>query len=149
MNSELQSKLWETYPKIFSASQSEDGEWMGLFCECDDGWYEIINSLCRNIQHTIDWNNATGEFSKYSPKEDLIEQVIASQIKEKFGGLRFYYDGGYKSEALLGDILGMVAMAEAISLKVCETCGSPGKLKKLNGWYKTCCDSCEKNDESS
>jgi hypothetical protein len=55
------------------------------------------------------------------------------QIKEKFGGLRFYYDGGDN------EISGMVQMAESWASHSCETCGAPGK-KREGGWIRTLCD---------
>lgn len=63
-----------------------------------------------------------------------IPEVKISQIKEKFGTLRFYYYGG-------DDVIqGMVSFAEALSKNICEMTGEPGSLcKKGKGmsWYKT------------
>jgi hypothetical protein len=56
-----------------------------------------------------------------------------AQIKEKFGGLRFYYDGGDDK------IDGMVRMAEAWADRSCEECGKPGTTRNT-GWIKTLCD---------
>jgi hypothetical protein len=55
------------------------------------------------------------------------------QIKEKFGGLRFYYSGGDEK------IQGMVRMAEAWADRHCEECGKPGQ-KRSGGWIRTLCD---------
>ena len=52
------------------------------------------------------------------------------QIKEKFGGLRFYSTVG------MGDI-------EDQSYFICEECGKPGTLRDT-GWWKTLCDECAK-----
>ncbi len=60
-------------------------------------------------------------------------QVIATQIKEKFGTLRFYYWGGDDY------CRGIESMAESMSAVTCEVCGSPGKLRK-GGWVQTLCD---------
>jgi len=54
-------------------------------------------------------------------------------MKEKFGGLRFYYDGGDD------EVSGMVRMAEAWAEHTCEECGAPGKSRD-SGWIKTLCD---------
>lgn len=60
-------------------------------------------------------------------------QVVAVQIKEKFGTLRFYYDGG-------DDFCrGVVSMAEAMSAVTCEVCAAPGKSND-GGWIRTLCD---------
>lgn len=62
-----------------------------------------------------------------------VEWVIVRQIKEKFGGLRFYYDGGDEH------IAGMVSMAESWAARTCETCGNKGK-QRSGGWIRTLCD---------
>ena len=60
-------------------------------------------------------------------------QLVAVQIKEKFGGLRFYYEGGDDQ------IYGMVRMAESWAAVTCEECGAPGESRS-GGWIKTLCD---------
>lgn len=62
----------------------------------------------------------------------VVEQVVAEQVKEKFGGLRFYYRGGDEY------ISGLVSFAESISYRVCEDCGKPGKATRF-GWIRTTC----------
>jgi len=66
-----------------------------------------------------------------------VAQVVAIQIKEKFGTLRFYYNGGDDT------IGGMVRMAESMSSVTCEECGNPGKTRGP-GWIRTLCDHHEK-----
>lgn len=65
-----------------------------------------------------------------TPKVTWIE---IQQIKEKFGGLRFYYQGGDDQ------ISGMVRMAELWAGHTCETCGERGK-RRDGGWIRTLCD---------
>lgn len=91
------------------------------------GWWAIIESLCTNIQSYIDWQNKNHE------KHPVVSQVVVDQIKEKFGGLRFYYQGGDDT------IHGMVRMAEAWADHSCETCGAPGTRRSGN-WIRTLCD---------
>ena len=67
------------------------------------------------------------------PVPEACPQVIATQIKEKFGTLRFYYLGGDDY------CRGIESMAESMSAVTCEVCGSPGKLRK-GGWVQTLCD---------
>ena len=62
-----------------------------------------------------------------------VRQVVAVQVKEKFGTLSFYYSGGDKYTS------GLIAMAEHMSGITCETCGSPGTLRGT-GWIQTLCD---------
>ena len=66
--------------------------------------------------------------------------LTVGQIKEKFGGLRFYVDGGLSPEHQ-----GMVALAEALSYRICETCGAPGEPRTNIGRIRTLCDVCHRN----
>jgi hypothetical protein len=109
MNQELNDELVAKYPKIFATIKHT---------ECGDGWYTILNALCSNIQIHVDWSKC--------------EQVVAEQVKEKFGGLRFYYSGGDEY------ISGLMSMTESVASVTCEVCGNPGKLR-TGGWLKTLC----------
>ena len=62
-----------------------------------------------------------------------IEQVVTQQVKEKYGGLRFYYSGGDEI------IDAYVRFAEYLSERTCEVCGAPGKQRD-GGWIVTRCD---------
>lgn len=64
---------------------------------------------------------------------DAIPQVVATQVKEKYAGLRFYYSGGDD------EIQAAVTFAEMLSERTCETCGALGKVRG-QGWYYTACD---------
>ena len=117
----------EKYPKMFS--QPYGGFAIG------PGWWPILEALCANIQSHTDWWNKNGE------TRPVIEQVVVEQIKEKFGGLRFYYQGGDDT------IQGMVRMAEAWADRSCEECGKPGKSRG-GGWIKTLCDEHEEQRQA-
>lgn len=60
------------------------------------------------------------------------------QIKEKFGGLRFYYKAKNAPEAFQNAVM----KAEADSLAICEDCGAPG-TRLGNGWIRTLCPACD------
>ncbi len=132
MRDELDDQLCKRYPKIFA---NRDGNPQDtLMCwgfECGDGWYQILDSLCGQIQSYIDWNNnsARAGYKDFQP----VEQVVAVQVKEKFGGLRFYYEGGDTH------VSGMVRMAEAWAAVTCEECGALGQSRS-GGWIRTLCD---------
>jgi hypothetical protein len=132
MREELDNALCVKYPKIFAQRNlpmNETAMCWG-FC-CGDGWYDILNSLCSQIQHHIDWKQEQKE--KYNRGEGCV-QVVAVQVKEKFGGLRFYYDGG-------DDVIdGMVRMAESWASRTCETCGEKGEHRVSGGWHYVACD---------
>jgi len=59
------------------------------------------------------------------------------QIKEKFGGLRFYVSAD-------SETLDFIDEMEAKSLTICEHCGKPGKPRD-GGWILTLCDECYKS----
>ena len=111
-------RMEEKYPKMFSKPY-------GGFA-IGEGWWPIIESLCANIQSHTDWWNKNRE------TRPVVEQVVVEQIKEKFGGLRFYYNGGDEK------IQGMVRMAEAWADRSCEECGAPGTAGG-KGWIRTLC----------
>jgi hypothetical protein len=132
MREELDEKLCRKYPLIFAnrdKSMQETAMCWGF--AHGDGWYNIIDQLCANIQHHIDWNNQN--VAKGYKQYKKVPQVVADQVKEKFGTLRFYYHGGDD------EISGMVRMAEAMSAVICEECGAPGH-QRSGGWIRTLCD---------
>lgn len=97
MNPELTSELHAAYPLIF-AHQTP--------LHCGDGWFDLLDTLCWSLQ-TETLNGGP--------------QVVAQQVKEKFGGLRFY--AGPVNDAQRG----MIDMAQAVSLRICDACGNRGK----------------------
>lgn len=184
MDDELDKRLCEKYPKIFKdrhANMQTTAMCWGF--ECGPGWYNIIDRLCSNIQHHIDWSRKQRlsdlrynralkkalngdhsgllkffsygrqitEYTKQSVEYEInratyrtptkvIPQVVAEQVKEKFGGLRFYYRGGDTF------IEGIAAMAESMSYVTCEECGNPGK-PNTSGWIRTLCTTHRAPDE--
>ena len=125
MRKELDEALCKKYPEIF---KDRNGDMrttaMCWGFECGDGWYHIIDAACAQIENRA-YNNRLNNL-KFPP-------VIATQVKEKYGTLRFYYVGGDDY------VDGVVSMAEAISARTCEVCGNPGK-ERGNFWIKTVCD---------
>lgn len=113
MTPEKTNELVTKYPKLYSAH---------FWFECADGWYDLINDLSNQIQTYIDQSG--------------IEQVTASQVKEKFGGLRFYIYGGDDH------IYELVKQAEGKSYTICEGCGVPGTRRSRRGWITCSCDDC-------
>jgi len=75
--------------------------------------------------------------------QDLIELGWDKQlcdIKEKFGGLCFYINGGSD------DIINRIIKAQNDSYEICEYCGNPGEPRKI-GWIKTLCDNCNNQNK--
>ena len=84
-----------------------------------------------------DWLNCVGE-GWHGIVRPLVEKANAegasiAQIKEKFGGLRFYVDGGSD------ELHSMIDAAQERSAQTCEKCGKQGK-RRSGGWIKTLCD---------
>ena len=80
----------------------------------------------------------TGWHKLVAPLLDRAEKegVDVQQVKEKFGGLRFYH--GPASE----DFVAAVDAAEAASYITCETCGEPGEMRG-GSWMRVLCDAHE------
>jgi hypothetical protein len=93
---------------------------------CKDGWYWLIDSLCSNLQWNTDKNNRDGKYP----------QIIASQVKEKFGGLRFYVESASEVQHAI------ISWAESLSYHICEKCGSTKNIGSTQGWMSTLCIEC-------
>ena len=101
----------------------------------DKGIEAMIQFMAGKKHTPSDWDIERAEEAMendiiITPKLNWIE---IQQIKEKFGGLRFYYQGGD------AHISGMEAMAEAWANRSCETCGNKGE-RRSGGWIRTLCD---------
>ena len=144
MNEKLQSDLVKAYPNIFkNIGGDKTVTCMHWGIECNDGWYDLIYCLCHSIQRHCQIQNtryihATDKYEFLVEGDPEYVQVVAAQVKEKLGTLRFYVDGG---DAATG---AMIQMAETMSGRICELCGSPAKTNRDSGWMHTTCDACNK-----
>ena len=128
MKKELELKLVEKYPKIlcdYGGDMQKTCMHWGM--ECGDGWYDLLNDLLEKLDY----------ISKHSGV-----QVVADQIKAKFGTLRFYYSTIIKKdfnvEPIVDKIISdIVAAAERQSAYVCENTGKRGFSCSRMGWLKT------------
>jgi len=100
MRPELKDELYKRYPAIFGRERE---------IACGDGWFDLIDALCEQLQHSTD--------SQEMP------QIIATQVKEKFGGLRFYVHERSPVQQ------GMITLAQAMSYRICDVCGARGELR--------------------
>ena len=85
------------------------------FFEVGLGWFPLIKDLITDLIE-LGWNKEV------------------CQVKEKFGGLRFYIN------AATSDVHKRISQAEIESMNICEVTGKPGKLRTDIGWYRTLCD---------
>ena len=83
------------------------------------GWYQLVYDLMNELLEA-GWDRHI------------------KQIKEKFGGLRFYIGSGNEK------IWDIISKYEKLSYTICEECGEPGELRRdggnYGGWFQTLCD---------
>jgi hypothetical protein len=85
------------------------------FFDVGVGWYPLIKNLITDLIE-LGWDKQT------------------CQVKEKFGGLRFYINAGSD------EIYKRISLVESQSYEICEVCGEKGELRKNIGWYTTLCN---------
>lgn len=127
VNSRLDAYLCRTYPHVFADRHTS----MRITCmcwgfECGNGWYQIIKEAASKLEPLIVAAKTA------SPEAWEWGYVHATQVKEKYGTLRFYLSTG------TDEMFAIVDEAERQSSVTCETCGKPGKLRG-KGWYYTAC----------
>ena len=93
-----------------------------VFEHISSGWVPLVNTLIDDL-FKLGWNG----------------RLI--QIKEKFGGLRFYIGGGTE------EIHRRIGKAENESFTICEKCGQPGSLRTDRSWMRSLCDEHAKGEE--
>ena len=128
MNHELELKLYNKYPKILQdCGKSPMESCMSFWMECDDGWYDLLDKCMNKLQY----------FCDICSKDGREVQVVASQIKEKFGTLSFYTNV-YSDIDIERDIIDdIITEAEIKSAHTCEVTGKEGTVCKRGGWYRT------------
>lgn len=115
--------LREEFPRVFR--QLRD-------FECGDGWYQLVRKLA---VHAEELAREAG----LDPESDTWPH--AAQIKEKFGGLRFYLDGG--TPEIQHKFFDFMMSVEQESRRICEKCGAPGTVFNDGGYIHTACELCE------
>ncbi|MFY1664385.1 hypothetical protein [Pseudomonas sp. Pseu.R1] len=118
ISDDADKKICSAYPTFFRPGPN------GTFgFECRTGWLGLIETLCEQVAQVKLPQGTKG--------------IRFVQIKEKFGTLRVYYVGGDT------EVAAYVSAAEALSQKVCEECGGPGRLISSGGWMRTRCSNHE------
>lgn len=108
----LYGQLMLEYPDVFQ----NNGDGPGV----EDGWIrEILYPLCAKLREL-----------------GIGPEFHVDQIKEKFGGLRFYASGETDEQ------YEAICAAEKESYEVCELCGSREYVSSKGGWVKTYCERC-------
>ena len=138
MTEEKDRLLVEMYPKMFTNRDKSIVESPLAFgFEHEDGWYQLLDTLCHFLQFQTDNNH--------------YPQVIADQVKEKFGVLNFYYHteeiehpNPRRNDGFLD---GAIEFAQSMSAHICEICGLPGETRSFHGWLQTLCPTHTKERE--
>jgi uncharacterized protein with HEPN domain len=120
--------LVERYPRLYRAADEQPIGMNVSFARqgfaVGDGWFHLIDRLS----------------TKLATDPDL----VAVQVKEKFGALRFYISGRSNLRPKLRAAIGKAAAA---SQRTCEVCGKRGKLAaRRRGWLSVRCEPCNRLD---
>lgn len=136
MNNENTEKLFNRF-KFFYPQRPVTESLMGFGFECGDGWFDLIWDLSEKIEKQLKKREKEETISRQA-KDKLLDKIDFQvvQVKEKFGTLRFYTQGGSK------EIDDLINEAEEKSATTCEQCGKPGKSRN-HGWIRVLCDECE------
>lgn len=130
MKKELELELVKKYPKILRDYGGNPMQTcMAWGVDVESGWYELLDDCLHKLQYFCDLSSA---------KEKPV-QVIATQLKEKYGILAFYFtgEGGTRTDwDIIDDIINE---AERKSAYTCEVTGKHGDICQKWGWYKTLC----------
>ena len=122
MDGSLEDQLYARYPLIFqerSLPETKSAMYLGI--GTGNGWFHLIDVLCAALQRETDTDRAP--------------QVVATQVKEKFGGLRFYTHEITERQA------SMIELARDLSERTCDVCGAPGSPVAVGRRRATRCNS--------
>lgn len=100
-----------------------NGEWLKAAELSYPGWWPLIDNLHNKLYYI-----------------DPDYQI--TQIKEKFGTLRYYYFTEIENPNARLIMKDLVLLHEKSSENLCEQCGGPAELKNIGNWLVTRCDNC-------
>lgn len=107
--------------KIFYPSEEPMPGWLP-FASIGEGWHPLVEQLM-DAMLAVGWDGQIHD------------------IKEKFGGLRFYIGEGTP------EVHKMIDKACRDSYSICEDCGAPGFPSNL-GWIRTLCNTHHQEQKS-
>ena len=132
MKKELDEALCAKYPKIFANRNGDMRETcMCWGFECGDGWYTLLDELCEKLTVLVD--------------KGVASKIIADQVKEKYGTLRFYVSTEGDPHMIVEDV---IAIAERQSSITCEVCGEYGQITSDDGWLSVRCKKHREEEEN-
>jgi hypothetical protein len=129
--------------------------------EIGDGWFNIINTLCGLLcsewlfakeqydylqtrvgkpKYNFGKEHEGGDIvtekdvaeAKTRMDEEEVKIPVVTQVKEKYGGLRFYVNSATDEQYAL------IQFAESMSYRTCEVCGDRGRSNS-GGWVRVRC----------
>lgn len=159
MRRELDEALCKDFPALYRdrhADMRSTAMCWGI--EPGDGWYGIIRRLSERLteldaKHSrwhrrlwawVCWITERLRYGQWEEAWYTIKHgwpeahTVATQVKEKYGGLRFYISGGSE------EAYNAIEEAGDESYRTCEHCGEPGKCNE-RGWLATLCDDCRED----
>jgi methionine synthase II (cobalamin-independent) len=124
----MYDQFLQKYPILYSKLSGFD---------CNKGWYKLIEELSQKIEE-INLKFANPE-----------HKIYAVQVKQKFGGLRFYteisdslFDDEEQQESVQQIVYDLITIAETKSYTICEDCGLSGTITKNRAYVETLCEKC-------
>lgn len=95
----------------------------GRWISCDAGWYPLVTQL-------------DAQLAQLDPEYEL------HQVKEKFGGLRYYARTSSGGDETQSAFWALIDEAEKRSEITCERCGAAATPCRRGFWFKTLCPRC-------
>lgn len=130
-------RLVDAHPLLFSGRLPE------VPSHLPEGWYAVVNDLCSLLESELGREGSN--------------RVTVRQIKEKFGGLRFYLaygtdgdegdddgvpdrPGTAPSEAFTARVRSLIEAATRASEETCQWCGAAAAERDVDGYITTLCE---------
>lgn len=130
MREELDQALVKDFPNLFRHRHNESYcIWWGF--ATGDGWEPLIRELSVKLEALV----------LALPKRQQSKYFV-TQVKEKFGSLRF------SMSKATDEMRALLDEAERKSYETCEGCGAPGTLRR-GGWITVACDPCQEKHKAA
>ena len=128
MKKELDERLVKDFPNLYVDRYGDMRRTAMCWGFPGDGWFDLIYKLSSKLEALIVKHKKEHPEDEYPPR--------AVQVKEKFGGLRFYMNSETE------EMLELIGEAEIKSKYTCETCGVEAKIVSYCGWRCCACTDC-------
>lgn len=142
---------------VFNSGYPDAADKLLGYTAVGPGWTSILKVLdalmVSSVAHAV--QHATVVKEEYRDKECKADASISIlQIKEKFGGLRVYWQGSGLGDRIWNQVNGSVNMAEGMAYQMCERCGSMEEVEnrpRVNTKFSrtlTLCGSCHEDRDN-